>query len=128
MSTLGKRPGSRRFKAAAKGCVGFPEWHEGTPPGREEVGIDFVCARKGHKATVLGQFRMETHDGSDRRVLVVARPDGTLPEEAGRPEGQAKALLICDCGHELRISQRRIEEDLNALWAPHAMRVVTKEI
>ena len=86
-----KVTGSRRFKKATRTGFAMPEWYEKTPPGREQVGIDFVCERKGHKSEMVGQFRMYTYDGAERRVGFDRPDDGGSPEEAGRPQGQAMA-------------------------------------
>lgn len=129
MSETSKRPGSRRYKKATRFGIALPGWHEETPPGREEVGIDFVCERKGHKSEVVGKFRMYTYDGAERRVGFDRPSDGGSPEESGRPQGQAKALLICPrCGHEKQITEARLKEALDALWEPHGRRVVVYRI
>lgn len=122
-TTSGKRRGSRRWRDVSRDrTLITPRDAAGNIiPRDDEVGIDFMCAR-GHG--LLGQFRMSTMDDSDRAVTMLKRLDGTLPEDAGAPDGQAKALLMCDrCPTDRQYTAARIEEALNLIWAPHSRRV-----
>lgn len=127
-TTSGKRRGSRRWREVSRDrSLLTPRDAAGNIiPRDDEVGFDFVC-RNGHG--LLGSFRMSTMDDSDRRVVMLTLEDGTLPEEAGRPDGQAKGVLQCDrCPTNQQYTEARIEEALNAIWAPHSRRVVPRPI
>jgi hypothetical protein len=123
----GKRHGSRRWREASRDRSLIARRDEnGIIPRDDEVGIDFVC-RNGHG--LLGQFRMSTMDDSDRTAITIKLPDGSLPTDADAPEGKGKALLMCDrCPTDRQYTAARIEEALNAIWAPHSRRVVTREV
>ncbi len=124
----GKRRGSRRWREASRDRSLFARRDaDGIIPNDDAVGIDYVCRRPGHG--LLGQFRMSTMDDSDRTVGMLELKDGTLPEDADAPEGQAKALLLCDrCPKDEQYTLAHVEEDLNAIWAPHLRRVVTRKV
>ena len=112
-------PGSRSDRADAKRKTRM------RTDVREYVGINFVCAKHGN---TMGRVRMETYDGADRQVLILPLPDGTLPEDGGH---HGKLLLLCaapGCRRDVQIQGDAVKAALDALWAPHRRRVVTKRV
>jgi hypothetical protein len=123
-----KKPGSRRYMEASGDRTNLrPRLPDGTlTPLEDLVGIDFICL--GCDA-VLGQFRMTTVPNSPRAVSMLELPGGMLPEEAGRPDGQSKGLLVCGrCGRDTQCSMQRITAALDALWKPNLRRVVEYKV
>jgi hypothetical protein len=121
-----KRPGSRRAAVESKRS---PQWeNHALDQARQEVGIDFVCRRK-HPAEILAQFRMSTADGSEHAITVEVLQGGRLPEESGRPDGEAKALMVCPkCHHNKQVSEAALRAFLDAIWEPRRAIVQTYEV
>ena len=100
---------------------------DGMPIANDDaVGIEYACVQCG---TLLGHFGMSTMPGAERTVFTHELPDGSKPEEAGRPEGKAKALLECDrCGRNKEISAAHMEQILNSIWEPNSRRVERRNV